>query len=331
MPTDYPRARKQARQLKQSLLQMVNQQASAPTQIATVSDVSAQLSAGIVQATTNTGPVQVAGIPAYTVCPGSQIYVRQLGVRGLYIYDGLAGSYNNRLTSSGSIQTVTAIQPVATTNLIESNGTIITRNGFNLTASANFYVSFMFSMSGLPGAATSTTLIDLHFLNAGNTAFAGNLQINYLPTGQLQLLTNNWNTWTFNDTTTEYFAPRRTWWVYLQCGAGLAINAKQPASSKTWDFFSGSFTTTPPAATYGVTVLGDHTYNTPAPVGSWISKISLGYAATTQLPTKMLSADSQVPQDTACWLCTSGDTPTNGAYPALPQTASGAYITTGPF
>lgn len=341
----YPRARLAARRLKQSVMQAIGQQTSSPTLIATVADTSAQLAQGFVNATTNQGPIQVSGVPLYSVCPGTQIYVRQLGGKAAYIYDGLAGNYTNRLTSSGSVISTTGQSAVAATSAVFGS-TISNVSLLHLQNFAHFFLSFFFSVASVPPPGEHITLVDLAGVggsSTGNTV-QSSLQVVYLNSGQLDVYLTNWpTTYSPGNPTDEYFAPRSTWFVTIELGLGMQVNGIQTTSMQ--NITSIIANTAPPSGYYGMFLLGDHLGGNAAPAGSWVSKVMLGYmntaavfpfSATPQSDAEFTAQVGTALLDYGLWYC---DSPGATTLPAssltnnIPLTVlgAGASTDTGPY
>lgn len=297
----YPHATQAARQFADALDGKFDT-VSPLTEVATVADTSFHLATGYVQATGRKGPIQVIGVPLNTVCPGMDIFVRQMTQSGIsqYVFDGYAPATLNMRTSSGSLADAGG-NGIAAVNAGFVNGFGVSPP-ITLPASAysvprGWFLSFFFYMPSLPSSSTPATLLSVDALtyNSGTNTWSQSqewLSVSYNYKGQLGA--NVYGGYVPGKFTTQTFAPHRIWFVVLQLGNGLAVNGStNPATMATgMEDTSRNYTPLQSAVTsyFWLNFLGANKYPDAAnnnifvpvskcPAGTWISKVTFGCSA----------------------------------------------------
>lgn len=304
-----PRARKQAAKLAQQLKSMVN---SPSAEVAVVSDTGAHLASGYVVATTKHGPVRVVGVPFNTLVPGMRIFVAPIAL-GQYVYQAMAPSpaiYTN--SSHAVLADSGALAAAASVDLLSTGGAV----GADLMTlpgglpNQGWYWSFFFYVPSLPPPTTSWVLWEQALVVSSSVT--GYMQITYDANGWLRQTFYNWPLYyspytagqTFQTSSTQYsFAPHNVWFVTLQVASGFTVNGIQPPGSAAPSL--GSITgNTMQTGDYWHYFLGSHTNSQCAPAGSWISKMSFGNAAVSNVEfnpfgATIPAADSDIVNGTA--------------------------------
>lgn len=344
----YPRARKAAARLVTHLKRTLDER-SPKTLVTTIVDTSYMPTYGYVTATSLNGPVRVVGIPTNRVIPGMRVFARKVN-ENTYVYDGMAPVPLLTGTTSGLV-IHTGAAPAASNPLAVGMPTWTVNNG-PIPGSLGFYVSFFFYLSDLPASGTSCVLLDLPHLNTTPSppVVDGGLKVVYSSTGTLNVTYYGaaYGNPVPGTPTVHTFAPHQVWFLTFQVGNGLAVDGQSFP-----DMAITGPATNPINGAYTLAVLGDLAGNNAPPIGSWVSKVSLGYDIVLQNPIWpynlsgfIPSDDTQVANGTASYgqglttnllyLCADGVGATSLANastvtPGMPLAVNGQVMDEGPY
>jgi hypothetical protein len=264
-PAKYPKARRKAVEVAGHIHRLVKN--GPRTVVGTVVDTSFHTSAGYVSCTTQLGSiVNVFGVPYGSVVNGMRIFCRQIGgaaTNRSYVYDGAApnlsglgytGSFAYNTTFTGSPSAIALTFGGA----VPTSASIITAQGY-----------FAYWFFYIPALPTSNAIL-WQLVNGTNV-----LSCTYLPNGRLQISSQDGHGYA----TTAPVSAHNVHWCILQPGlSGLELLVDMVAaysgllSSPDIPTFIGG------SSGYQLSLLSDLFGNSLCPLGTWISKFSVGTA-----------------------------------------------------
>lgn len=270
-PQKFPKAQQTARKTADLLIKSMRK--GPQSQVAEVVDTSFHLSQGYVLCTTNHGIIRVVGVPYGSVIAHMRLFVRQIGshqTNQSYIFDGFAPNVST-LGTHGSVL-VQGISPTSPISGVLQSGSGGIPSSSLLAGAIGYYWHLFFYLPQLPTSVV--TLFQMIQTSSGGAGGIGStLQLDYLPSGQLQLRSSDNQGYI----TQGSVPPHRVHWVLIQPGntgnellvdgvsayTGLASPTSEPT-------FSGQ------GATYTLSYLSTTSGTQIPPLGSFVAKMGYG-------------------------------------------------------